>query len=126
MLNIMWIIIAFEALVGILLLMLRLSHSAKDRTFSFVVKLLSNKWILHYLAPFWGTIVISIIISISLMYSGFNPAIQIIINMFCTISTFYLGIATQSWFMQVLFSHAFTKAMNEISNEYFILRFFII
>jgi len=105
----------------------------KEWTHNFVIKLWGKKTILHYTAPFWLTIILTLVFNLSLNavnipaeYSDIKTYGIYAINLIFAIITFFLGLYLQRFFLQALFSKAFTKYMDTTSGQYFVLQAFTV
>ena len=105
----------------------------KQWAHNFVIKLWGKKSILHYTAPFWLTIILTLIFNLSLNAVSIPPEYSEIkkygiyaVNLIFTIITFYLGLYLQRFLIQALFGKAFTKYMDTTSGEYIVIQAFTV
>jgi len=135
--DLFWIIIIY-VFFGVLLYFVPL-FLGKHRIRNFALRILSGRrWLLDITMPFWLTMCLSFLFNIFILKVQIPDVVIFLgipinngywmlgVNMLFTIPTFFIGLALQRYFIQIIFSQHHISAMEQISNEPFILQAFVL
>jgi len=135
--DLFWIIIIY-VFVGILLCFVPRCFG-KQRIRNFALKVLSGrKWLLDVTMPFVLTMFLSFVFNFVILKVQTPNVVNFLgipinngywmlgANMLFTIPTFFVGLALQRYFIQIVFSQYHIKTMEQITKENFVLQAFIL